>query len=130
MKNEIKFDLFGDDTTIYFDILRLRDVCRTTKKNLNQLVTCEADIDVVVPCLVIGLRHYYKSKTEEFYLEKINDYLLNEERNGSFGDIWNLISLAISASGIFGSKIAKAAVSSTSLVEVAAAMVEDHEKNA
>lgn len=131
MKNEIKFDFFGDrEATIYFDIKRLRDVCRITKMNLNQLITSEADIDLAVTCLMVGLRHVYKNQTEDFYLQKIQEYLSDEERNGAFIDIWTAISLAISASGIFGNKIAKAAANTDSIGDVAAAMVEENEKNA
>lgn len=130
MKNEIKFDFFGDQTaTIYFDIKRLRDICRITKMNLNQLITSEADIDLAVTCLMVGLRHIYKNKTEDFYLQKIDEYLSNEERNGAFIDIWTAISLAISASGIFGNKIAKAAANN-SIGDVATVMVEENQKNA
>ena len=131
MKNEIKFDFFGDEqATIYFDIKRLRDVCRITKITLNQLISSEADIDLAVTCLMVGLRHVYKNQNEDFYLNKIDEYLSNEDRNGKFLDIWTAISLAISASGIFGTKIAKAVMNSNSIADVAMAMSEENEKNA
>ncbi len=116
MKNEIKFNFFEEETTIYFNMKRLRDLEIVSGKPLGIIINSPLDLGILVSALQIGLLHKYGTRKEDFYFEKITNYL-NQE-GCSLVDIWQVVVRALMASGTLGVKFAEKAMAVDKLGEI------------
>lgn len=107
MKKEIEFRHFGEESTIYFNIKRLSELEVKTKKPIASLVNTELSIELILVMLQIGLQHVYGLKSQDFYSNKIEEFL---ENDGHITQIWSDLLRALLASGILGKESAKKAV--------------------
>lgn len=107
MKKEIEFRHFGEEATIYFNIKRLSELEVKTKKPIASLVNTELSIELILVMLQIGLQHVYGLKSQDFYSNKIEEFL---ENDGHITKIWADLLRALLASGILGKESAKKAV--------------------
>lgn len=107
MKKEIEFRHFGEEATIYFNIKRLSELEVKTKKPIASLVNTELSIELILVMLQIGLQHVYGLKSQDFYSNKIEEFI---ENDGHITKIWADLLRALLASGILGKESAKKAV--------------------
>lgn len=107
MKKEIEFRHFGEEATIYFNIKRLSELEAKAKKPIASLVNTELSIELILVMLQIGLQHVYGLKSQDFYSNKIEEFL---ENDGHITQIWSDLLRALLASGILGKESAKKAV--------------------
>ena len=126
MRREIEFDCFGENKKIYFDIKRLQELERKTGKSINQIMQSDLSISLIVDALHIGLQHEYGAKSDQFYNEKLGQYI---ENGGTIFSVFEKITRAIMASGIMGQAMAKAAFENKSKNEIIAEVEKEQEKN-
>lgn len=126
MRREIDFDCFGENQKIYFDIKRLQELEKKTGKTINQIMQTDLSISLIVSALHIGLQHEYGTKSDQFYNEKIGQYI---ESGGTIFSVFDKITRAIMSSGIMGQAMAKAAFENKSKNEIIAEVEKEQEKN-
>lgn len=103
MKNQVKFEIFEENQTIYFDIMRLAELESALGMTIVDVVRKQdAGISFALTALQIGMKHHYFKATKEFYAEKLGDYFDN---GGSLDDVLMPIIKAIFVSGIFGKEV-------------------------
>lgn len=103
MKRTIPFEIFEENQTIYFDIIRLAELEKAVGMSIAEIVKKqESGINFCLCGLLVGLKHHYHKATLAFYAEKIDEYL---DKGGQLDDIAIPIIRAIVASGIFGKEI-------------------------
>lgn len=103
MKKTIPFELFEQNQTIYFDILRLAELERSLGMSIVDVIKRQdAGINFCLTALPIGLKHHNFKATPAFYAEKIETYL---DDGGSLDEIAVPIIKAIMISGIFGKEV-------------------------
>ena len=103
MKNAIRFNFFGAEDQIYFNIARLQELEAVTGKTINGILSSDLSITLLVQGLMVGLRHVNGNRPEQFYVQKIEEYM---EGGGSVTDLWEAVTKALAASGILGKQLA------------------------
>ena len=100
MKKTIPFELFEENQTIYFDILRLAELEKALGDSIINVVRKQdAGINFCLAGLTVGLKHHYHKATPAVMAEKIENYL---DEGGTLDELATPIVMAIVASGIFG----------------------------
>lgn len=107
MKKEIEFKHFGEENTIYFNIKRLSEVEAKSKKSITGLINTEMSIELILVMLQVGLQHVYGLKSQDFYSNKIEEFI---EKDGNITEIWSDILRALLVTGILGKELAKKAI--------------------
>jgi len=96
MKKTVPFEFFEAGQYLYFDIARLVLLERLLKESLVKIseraATGDISIDFIVKSLTIGLKHHYPHGTEQFFADKLTEYL---ENGGVWFDLMSSVSEAI-----------------------------------
>lgn len=82
MKKMIKFEFFEVGQYLYFDIMRLAQLEKLLGESLIKITEKAAEGDIslnfIVAALTVGLKHHYPRGTEQFFADKLTDYLEND----------------------------------------------------
>jgi hypothetical protein len=106
MRKEIKFDLFNEGETIYFNNLRLNQFEKAIGRSIMPdefLMKAKFNQNETLQGLLIGLRHHYPKATFETVCEKVDNYF--DETGKGIGVISDLVLKAIVATGIYGKEL-------------------------
>jgi len=104
MRREIKFELFGKNQTIYFDIMRLAELeKRLGCSIIDTIKKGDAGINFCIAGLSVGMRHHYHKARPEDFVKLMEQYF---EDGGTLDDLAIPIIRAIVASGILGKESA------------------------
>lgn len=104
MINKVKFDYFGDNTDVFFNTKRIRELNQLTKISTGKLLNSELDVELLVAMLQVGLAHKYGKVPAEFYDTKLDAYL--ETSDNGYYEIWKTMVKALIISGVAGKKLA------------------------
>ncbi|MEA4835369.1 MAG: hypothetical protein VB133_09555 [Anaeromusa sp.] len=101
MKKTVPFEFFGENQTIYFDVLRIAELEDRMKESIYEIMNKSGGMKLAVAGLTIGLRHHYPKITPAFVIEKMEEHF---EHGGTLEELVLPVAKAISESGIFGKK--------------------------
>ena len=99
MKKTVPFEFFGENQTIYFDVLRIAELEDMIKMPVYDVVRQSASIKLAIAGLVIGLKHHYPGITPAFVIGKMEEHF---EHGGTLSELVMPIGKAIVDAGVFG----------------------------
>lgn len=106
MRKEIKFDLFNEGETIYFNNLRLNQFEKAIGRSIMPdefLIKAKFNHNESLLGLQIGLQHHYPKAAFSDICDKVDNYC--DESGQGIGIISDLVLKAIVASGIYGKEL-------------------------
>ena len=106
MRKEIKFDLFAEGETIYFNNIRMKQFEKAIGRSIMPdtfLLTAKFTFDETIAGLIIGLKHHYPKATTESVCEKLDDYFDKTGRGVQHAS--DLVLNAMIATGFFGKEL-------------------------
>ena len=98
---KVKFNHFGQEQEIYFNIARLAEVEKLTGHSIGYVIkNQDLDINSLAAWLMVGLRHDGGTrKNQQYYLDELQRAI---ENGVDINDIQQTVIKAIAGSGILG----------------------------